>query len=140
VEDLFFRFVSNQLSERSGSKRQFHGFELLLGFLRRFEVFLRGRKRLVAEPLLRRPNVDSCSQPAGGGCVAEAMQMPFRRLEAGAQAKCNFPDCRGKEERIPSYLAAVGSSSFFVWRLGISFPILTFPSKNAPSSIVMRGV
>ena len=32
------------------------------------------------------------------------------------------------------------SSSFFVWGLGTSFWICTFPSKDAPSSMVMRGV
>jgi hypothetical protein len=32
----------------SGLKRQLHFFELLLGFLRGLQVFLRGRKRLVA--------------------------------------------------------------------------------------------
>jgi len=45
-----------------------------------------------------------------------------------------------KQRRIPSYFAAAVSSSFFVWGLGISFPIRTFPSKNAPSSMAMRGV
>jgi hypothetical protein len=55
---LFFHCVSNQTSERGGSKQQLHGFELVLGFLRGLQVFLRDGKRFVAEPDL------GCGDPA----------------------------------------------------------------------------
>jgi hypothetical protein len=39
-----------------GLKRQLQVFELLFGFLRGFQIFLSGRKRLMAEPFLDRAN------------------------------------------------------------------------------------
>jgi hypothetical protein len=42
---------------------QFHPVELFLGLFRRLQVFLRGRKRLVAEPDLQRAHVNPRPKP-----------------------------------------------------------------------------
>ena len=56
-------------------KGQTHFCELLFRFPRRLQIFLRGRQRLVTEPRLHGPDVDSGAEAASGGGVAEAVQV-----------------------------------------------------------------
>ena len=64
-------------------KRQLHPVELLFCFLRRLQILLGRRKRLVTEPLLYGPDVNSRSQPAGCSGIAKTMQVPLLRVEPG---------------------------------------------------------
>src|SRR5947199_6265767 len=74
----------NPERETLSLKRQFHGFELVFGFLGGLQVFLGGCERLVAEPLLHRSDVYSRPEPAGSGGVSETVEMPFGWVELRA--------------------------------------------------------
>src|SRR5579872_7092448 len=63
-------------------RRALHPAEGLLRVPRRLQILLRGGQRLVSEPCLHRPHVDPGAQPPGRRCFAEAVEVPFFRIEA----------------------------------------------------------
>ena len=72
-------------------------------------------------------------------CIARQQQDRIRH-----KIKANIENYKratiGQKKANPSYSAVAASSCFFVWELGMSLWIRTFPSKTAPSSMAMSGV